>query len=79
MTQPITKEVIAEFEEVLPDIREVIKTRSSRAKKDVADASRQTRGRGRGRGRGQGIGRTARVEAQYSYRDNRWRERGVKE
>ncbi|KAK8386882.1 hypothetical protein O3P69_017951 [Scylla paramamosain] len=82
MTQPITKEVIKEFEEVLPDLRQVIRTRSFRAKKEEADPRMQRRGRGRGRGRGQGRGqgrgRAAGDEVGNPYRDHRWRERDVK-
>lgn len=82
MTQPITEEVIKEFEEVLPDLRQVIRTRSFRAKKEEADPRTQRRGRGRGRGRGQGRGqgreRAMGNDTRIPYRDHRWRERDVK-
>ena len=78
MTQPITEEITKEFEEALPDLRQVIRTRSFRAKKEEADPRMQRRGRGRGRGRGQGRGRTSGDDKGNPYRDHRWRERDVK-
>lgn len=76
MTQPITQEIIKEFEESLPDLRQVIKTRSFRARKEEADPRGQRRGRGRGRG--QGRGRPMAGSTGNPYRDHRWRERAVK-
>lgn len=80
MTQPMTEEVIKQFEEVQDDLRQVIRTRSFRAKKET-DSRMHKRGRGRGRGRGQGRGQGRRVtggEVGNPYRDYRWREREAK-
>lgn len=78
MTQPITQTIIKEFEEALPNVRQLIKTRSFRAKKEEEDLKAQRHGPRRGRGRGRTVGRPTAADTGNTYRDHRWRERAVK-